>query len=156
MSRNKGRRGEYLVRDHLKACGYDAVRVPLSGASQGFKGDVIAYIPGKEELTFEVKLRKNTFQRIYKFYDFMTRDKPFRFTPREPDPKLAYAASMSKHPVDLITETDDTTYRLLTEPEMKEHKRAIRQIGKLRELVKDADILVIKDDHKPLLYIRYV
>lgn len=39
-SRDKGRRGEYQVRDLFREAGYKAERVPLSGACGGYPGDI--------------------------------------------------------------------------------------------------------------------
>lgn len=67
-SRQKGMRGEYVLRDHLRSLGKDAVRVPLSGASEGFKGDVVIQSTGE---TFEMKSRKCSFGTIYSAYFMM-------------------------------------------------------------------------------------
>ncbi len=62
--RRKGYRGEHQLVKKLKKAGINAVRVPLSGASEGFKGDVIVEING-EKFTAEVKLRKTGFKQLY-------------------------------------------------------------------------------------------
>lgn len=60
FSRDKGLREERdIVRTHRKI-GVDAVRVPLSGATEFAKGDVLVH-----GLTFEVKLRADGFKQIY-------------------------------------------------------------------------------------------
>jgi len=66
--RSKGRRTEYEVRDILKANGISADRVPLSGASQGFKGDII-FIRNDKKYVGEVKARQDSFKEIYKEID---------------------------------------------------------------------------------------
>jgi len=63
-SRNKGYRGErYFVQQFRKA-GLKAVRVPLSGATEFAKGDLIV-----EGMTAEVKIRHNGFKEIYKWLE---------------------------------------------------------------------------------------
>ena len=57
-SRDKGARNERLVVELHRAIGLDALRVPLSGASEGFKGDVIVTIRDRK-LQAEVKSRAN-------------------------------------------------------------------------------------------------
>lgn len=54
--RDKGNRTERTVADMHKALGVDAQRVPLSGAVDGFKGDVRIHHNGRE-LRAEVKAR---------------------------------------------------------------------------------------------------
>jgi hypothetical protein len=55
--RRRGKRAEYKIRDIIKRAGYDAKRVPLSGASW-LKGDVVATINGKQ-IFIEVKSRRS-------------------------------------------------------------------------------------------------
>ena len=61
MQRNKGSRVEREIVNYLKDNGIPAKRVPLSGAAEGFKGDII--IDGS--LRAEVKARKDGFKQIY-------------------------------------------------------------------------------------------
>ena len=61
MQRNKGNRVEREIVNYLKDNGIPAKRVPLSGAAEGFKGDII--IDGS--LRAEVKARKDGFKQIY-------------------------------------------------------------------------------------------
>ena len=58
--RNKGYRGEYNLVRKLREAGLEAERVPLSGATDFKKGDIVV-----EGLTGEVKLRKNGFKMLY-------------------------------------------------------------------------------------------
>ena len=63
MSRNKGKRGERLVRDKLIEYGIPAERikiVPLSGMCEGFKGDLLI-----DDHRCEVKWRADGFRRLY-------------------------------------------------------------------------------------------
>ena len=58
--RNKGYRGEYNLVRKLREAGLEVERVPLSGATNFKKGDIVV-----EDLTGEVKLRKNGFKMLY-------------------------------------------------------------------------------------------
>ena len=60
FSRDKGQREERSLVNVHKSWGVEAVRVPLSGAAEGFKHDVIA-----AGLSFECELRANGFKKIY-------------------------------------------------------------------------------------------
>lgn len=57
-SRNKGAGYEREVVHEARAFGLDAKRVPLSGAAEGFKGDVLIQ-SGDEEYRCELKRRKS-------------------------------------------------------------------------------------------------
>jgi len=63
--RDKGYRGERAVVKFLQAHGISAKRVPLSGAAEGFPGDVIV----ADKYTAEVKWRKNGFKELYKWLE---------------------------------------------------------------------------------------
>lgn len=60
--RDKGYRGEINLVNYAKEQNLEAKRIPLSGAVEGFKGDVI--IGG---FTGEVKVRGNGFKKIYEW-----------------------------------------------------------------------------------------
>lgn len=55
--RTKGKRFEYEVRDLFRSLGFEAERVPLSGASRALKGDVIVSRGGLQ-FSVECKRRK--------------------------------------------------------------------------------------------------
>lgn len=63
-SRDKGSRFEREIVNLLKANGLDAYRIPLSGASAGFKGDIQIRL-GDKRLTLEAKSRGSGFKFIY-------------------------------------------------------------------------------------------
>ncbi len=63
-SRDKGSRFERQIVDELRGAGLDAYRIPLSGASVGFKSDVEVRLPGRK-LTIEAKSRASGFTFIY-------------------------------------------------------------------------------------------
>jgi hypothetical protein len=59
-SRRKGYRAENALTNKLKKAGLDAKRIPLSGATEFKKGDIVV-----EDRTGEVKVRANGFKQIY-------------------------------------------------------------------------------------------
>jgi Holliday junction resolvase len=60
-SRDKGYRGEHNLVNMFKSEDINAVRVPLSGATEFAKGDIIL----DNNLRCEVKVRKSGFKQIY-------------------------------------------------------------------------------------------
>ena len=62
FSRDKGAREERAIVNKHKDNGFHALRIPLSGAARGFKGDVKI-----EGLTAECKERAGGFKTIYKW-----------------------------------------------------------------------------------------
>jgi len=67
-SRDKGSREERRISKIFNDAGVECKRVPLSGACDGFKGDLIARIGG-EDVQVEVKVRANGFKQIYGWLD---------------------------------------------------------------------------------------
>lgn len=63
-SRRKGYRVEHLLEQKLREKGFKAYRVPLSGAVEGFPGDIIC-----EGLKIQVKCRGDGFNSIYKYLE---------------------------------------------------------------------------------------
>lgn len=63
-SRRKGYRLEHELEKKLKELGFTAQRVPLSGGTKGFSGDII--VNGKRA---EVKGRDDGFKSIYKWLE---------------------------------------------------------------------------------------
>jgi len=72
-SQRKGKRVEYYIRDLLRQIG-TCERVPCSGNSRAFKGDLVLSIDGKE-LIIEVKARKN-FKTLYSWLEPTKKSKP--------------------------------------------------------------------------------
>jgi Holliday junction resolvase len=69
MQRAKGARGERELVNLLIGAGHKARRTaPLQTFKQNDMPDVLAEIEGKE-VSFEVKLRKDSFKTIYKFLE---------------------------------------------------------------------------------------
>ena len=64
MQRDKGNRFERSIVNAFKAHDIDAKRVPLSGATDFAKGDILAPIKGKG-WRFELKARADGFKSLY-------------------------------------------------------------------------------------------
>lgn len=134
-SRNKGRRGEYGVRDYLREQGWEADRVPLSGASQGFKGDIRARKDNKE-ITIEVKVRAGGFDILYAL-------------------KTPIFVMVDNEPVCLGSTIDEAFIKDGTYVTMEPNHRLVRKLRSLKKLLGGCDILAVKQDRKHLLFIRY-
>jgi hypothetical protein len=65
-SRRKGDRAERQIVELLRAFGFDAFRVPLSGAASGFKSDIEVRL-GARTLRLESKVRAHKFGMIYRW-----------------------------------------------------------------------------------------
>jgi hypothetical protein len=150
MSRDKGSRGEREFRDVARMYGFEADRVPLSGAATGFKGDVRFSKAGKVYHA-EIKLRKDAFKRIYVLFD--------KYSKISGDDKLGFsiAGVLVNMSTSLIGAMEDYgTYDIVEH--MKDYKVYVRTFSKilnLRKLVGTCDLLVVRDDRKPFLFIRY-
>lgn len=141
-SRSKGKRGEYLVRDYFRSLGMWAERVPSSGAAQGFPGDVKVIAKDGSSFLVEVKLRQESFKSIYKAYlDASYAGKLCLITP--------------KHLVTICDSYDNLYGHTLYEcvPALK---RLLNRLDTLQKVVKGSDILIIKDNNKPLLFLRFI
>jgi len=141
-NRKRGMRCEYLVRDYFRSLGYSADRVPSSGASQGFKGDV-RVIDNKtgESFLVEVKSRQNSFNYIYQL------------------PLLHFGNAYYVEGAGAVAYS--TEFTLIKEPEayyrlspILNPKPYIRLLD-LKKHLKGCDYLVIKDKNKPLIFIKY-
>ena len=67
-SRDKGCRFERSIVNAFKANDIEAKRVPLSGAADGFKGDVLVEGKGKT-YQLELKARQSGFKQLYGWLD---------------------------------------------------------------------------------------
>lgn len=81
FSRDKGARNERKLVNLIQSHGIDAKRVPLSGAADGFKGDIIM-----GQWTIEAKLRADGFKQIY---DWIDGDSDLLVIGRDRSPPLA-------------------------------------------------------------------
>jgi hypothetical protein len=155
-SRNKGVRGEYLLRDHLRSLGYTSDRVPLSGAAHGaaWKGDVTASKDGKS-LVFEMKFRKDEYKSIYELLDSfkMTTSNGVVFA----DVCIAFGYSLEHVLIEnfYLNENMGIPGTPIS-PLSPKHRKTLRKLVGLRKLLGTADILVLKINNKPLLFVKYV
>jgi hypothetical protein len=140
--RQKGARGEYLVRDLLRAHGFTAHRVPASGAAQGFKGDVEASHPDHGTSKFEVKLRGDNFKTVYLLYDNNKTSETLRVNIK------GVMVTITRDPLKLF-ETERHFKEIYLLP------RAENKIINLRKLLKDCDYLAVKDNNKPVLFLSF-
>lgn len=69
MQRNKGARVERELVSQLKSEGWQAMRVPLSGATDYAKGDVDVWDETGFRFNIEVKSRKDGFKKLYDLID---------------------------------------------------------------------------------------
>lgn len=137
-SRNKGNRGEYAARDHLRAHGYTVDRIPASGAAQGFKGDLrIKY--ANKEIIVEVKVRQKEFTRLYEALGKL------------PPSVAGYCggAVLSYYPRDIVTGTT------LVAPITVDAGLG-RLLKKCLSLRANSDILAVKDDRRPFIYVTWL
>lgn len=151
--RDKGNRGEYHLRDDLRRFGYKADRIPASGAAQGFKGDVAFGKQTTKEFTAEMKSRKAAFASIYKlFADHYNSQKDDTLKIVLDDGRTL--VNLSSSPVGAMEEGgvyDHVKYLDL----YAANARAIRRLPTLHKLVKGCDLLAIKDNNCPILYLRF-
>ncbi|MEM4620316.1 MAG: hypothetical protein QW607_08885 [Desulfurococcaceae archaeon] len=99
-SQRKGKRVEYYIRDLLRQIGF-CERVPCSGNSRAFKGDLILRV-NERELKIEVKARKD-FKTLYSWLEPTKKTKP--------DLLLLKA----NHKVPLVVMTIETFLQLFSE-----------------------------------------
>lgn len=140
MSRNKGSRVERLLRDYLREQGYEAFRVPLSGAAQGFKGDVVASKNGRM-ITFEVKARASQFESLYS---------------RFPDPKLREAFALRLDDEDTVEAIITNQFPIPYSATLtRATAREARKLRTMQQWLGKADVLAVKGDGKQFLFIVY-
>lgn len=145
MQRTKGGRVERLLVKTLNTLGYEALRVPLSGASKGYKGDVIVKVPetGAEYL-IEVKSRKDSFKSLYAFLS---------------QHKGAHSLWLDGNCVDIGLDIDVALnphgiYRPASAV-FPDDKRTLNRLVTFKKWLGEAEILVLKDNNKPFIYLRY-
>lgn len=148
MSRNKGRREEQQLVLHLANIKFKAERI-LRQYQEAGQPDVKAWRSGQPEKvwTFEMKSRQASFKRIYDLY----------YKEKVPSPSVLACSVGGKlfamtADFELLMKVPDYFRDILdTHPEYKTFKRIL----KLEELKQSADILVIRDNGKSRLFIRY-
>lgn len=147
-SRDKGARGERNLVAELKKLGWgDVLRVPLSGASQGFKGDVLATQPKTGRLfKFELKCRADAFDRIYQFIS-LNQNKEGVASALLGERGFKISRNLDQ----LLLHNTYSNKELLGD-----QLRTARGINNKRALLGEADLLVLKQDRKDFIYIKFV
>lgn len=152
-SRRRGKRGEYMLRDFLRSLGWEAERVPTSGAAKGFPGDIKAARDGKT-LLLECKNYSGTFNKIYELYNEHVKT-------RQDDLLSFVAIGEARVCVDVSTSLDavlegPTCHEFVDRhPLGTKYKRTFQKIGNMQKLVQECDVLCLKDDRRPWLFVRY-
>lgn len=147
-SRQKGKRGEYLLRDYFRSLGYISNRVPSSGASAAMKGDVILEKDGQKFLA-EIKVRQNEFKSVYALFDMFNGQSI----------NLMHAGMgiyLSYHFTSLVGSLSDINQVYLNDVQCRVWGRTLKKLANMQKLVKTCDFLVIKIDYKPFIFIKYV
>jgi energy-coupling factor transporter ATP-binding protein EcfA2 len=152
-ARARGKRAEYGLRNYLRQLGWQAERVPSSGASKGFPGDVRA-VKGERSLLFEVKNHSESFSQFWVLLD--------RWRQTGGDDLLSIAVPGAAHlccDISLGLEAlfdGDGVYTLMERhPLYPEFKRTFNRLPTLSKLAERSDILVLKDNHRPWLFLRF-
>lgn len=141
-SRAKGMRGEYKVRDYFRSFGWEANRVPSSGAAEGFKGDVVLTKEGRT-LRAEVKYHEN-FHSVYALVE-----------------KVGGLAQYDVNGtyVTASYEFDDLGFEDVVQCRLYEgitiKTPGIKKLIGLQKFVKTCDFLVLIMNFHPLLFIRF-
>ena len=154
-SRDKGsRRERELVAELIDRHQWrDVFRVPLSGAMQGYKGDVIGRPPGMgTQWVLEAKARKGTFMRVYHLVNkhrIFDRGS-FSFSTPEGD-----CVIMSYNPNELIKIASCYIFPPVSAFEDKKDRAVLKYISARREWLGEADLLALKGDREPWLFVRY-
>lgn len=147
-SKAKGSKFEYQVRDYFRSLGdnWKADRVPSSGAAQGFPGDVKVIAPDGSGFLVECKSRKDSFNSIYEIVEGRSQI-PIKYT--FANRQVTIATSW-----DLLQQAY-THFVPETVIMMDIKIRTLNKINKMYDWVKGSDYLIIKDNHKPMLFLRF-
>lgn len=149
FSRRKGATNERALVIHLANKHYQAERILRQYQVAG-QPDVRAVKDGKE-YTFEMKARRCSFKRIYDLY----------YRERDGENILAFVQSSSGIPVAVSTDFQsllevNRSFRNLTLfPPDKKLLKVFDRIVKFNAWRQTADFLVIRDNGKPMLFLRY-
>ena len=150
MSRDKGARVERALRDELRRHGWsDVTRVPLSGAVKtrdAYQNDVVGVPPGLgQEISCEGKARAEGFEAIYGLVPVGAAKLCFSVGSGDLcvltlDPNIALESASFPD----VTTFDPATQKVM---------RSI--VKKCHDWIGTAQILALKQDRAPFLYIRF-
>jgi Holliday junction resolvase len=156
-SRDKGKRGEYNLRDYLRKQEWKADRVPSSGAAQGFKGDVKATHAKHGEKLFELKCRKETFKKIYElYYAHVAKAGDDLLAVAMPEPGMQHVCVNISTSLEAVLGGADHHVLPQHHPLYAQYGRTFRKIANLEKLLGESDILVLRDDRQAFLFIRFI
>lgn len=154
-SKRKGYAAERGLVKELIAKGYVARRQPCSGSIRGFEGDVVVEVPGRPKaVIIEVKCRRDEFKRIYAMVEgpvdqcggVIFNYEGIGILVTKEFSKCGFTATEFVPPV--------------ANPVSKEAIASLKKLHSLQKHLKSnnvmSDLLVIKIDYKPYLYIRYL
>lgn len=149
MSRDKGARSERALRDELIRHGWsDVVRVPLSGAVKtrnAYQDDVVGRPAGfGQDVRFENKARATGFDAYY------------ALIPSGAD-RICFATGTECL---MVTLNPNTALESASFPDIagfdSKTQKVMRSLAKkCREWIGQAQILSLKQDRRPFLYVRY-
>ncbi len=147
--RIKGRSQEYLLRNYLRDLMFVSERIPLSGAIKGYPGDVKATKAGVTYL-FELKSRKDAFKSLYALYT-----EHYNNTDEGVLCVFIDGISVKLSPVldEVLLESGIFT-TVTRHPLYAKHKRTFKRFVTMHKWLKGADILAIKNDRQPYLFMR--
>lgn len=148
FSRSKGRRGEQQLVLHLATLGYKSERILRQYLTPG-EADVRA-VKGDKIHTFELKSRYSSFKRIYDLY----------YAERDENTILSFVINADSTPIAVSTDLeklmDVSSFRNLEKfPPILAYMKDFSRLLKMKELKQSADFLVLKDNNKPRIFIRY-
>lgn len=154
MSRNKGLREERALVHYLLEHGWTAHRIPLSGATENYKHDVVAEKNG-QKWTIELKTRASHFKRPYElFYQkkLIDRDPTIRIWVE----KFKRGFIMSENFDSVVTQEGVLVHKAIWEELPKKTRAQIRACLNLARFNEGADVLAIRSNNKPRLFFRYL
>lgn len=146
-SKKKGYHGEMLLVRYLEKLGFKAKRIVVGVDPSAGSVDVEALLE-TDLYTFQVKWKAQSFSSVYKFYNkFRSIDGGVTRINIE-----GCLIDISDSILPILSGAG--TYQL---PDMvqRKDKRTLNKILNLRKLVGKSQYLVIKGDHKPLLFLRF-
>lgn len=151
MSRNKGGRVERLLVKHLRDLGWtDVSRIPLRGSYKKTTGhckpDVIGFSPkARANVKFEVKARKDFFNIVYDLMESNPEPKSDIVIYGFPSTQMNFALTYN---VDCFASGGTVTF-------VNNDTKVLKKVTKMHEWLGESDLLAIKGDHKPFIFIRY-
>ena len=150
-AKTKGSRTERELVNLLKEEGHDAKRIPGSGAYNfnysggNLKADVLVERRGQAGIKIECKSRKTEFRKIYELYAKLG------------DPCVTGILGSDGYSCITITGSFKVAagedFFCVEAPEG--FSRTVRKIENMRKLLGEADILAIRGDREPWLFIKY-